>query len=212
MVLRGSVLLAFLAVLCGCAMPSGVAVDRITDARLAGAYIPLRRAVHLGIDHDAGAAMVIQPGIAVTNAHNANLIDPKLVIGKSAKYDLLFFHTDRNTVLETSAPRQSEVVLAYGQNAYGPSTRLAHGVVRLMESSPLCTICGPLTAFGFEGDAGEGFSGGPVLDAADGRLIGIVFSYDPAKKGHQPMIYAYTMARVRAELAQITGHLPLDVD
>ncbi|HEX3756219.1 MAG TPA: hypothetical protein VHV26_14195 [Rhizomicrobium sp.] len=199
------VFLLLLLALAGCQTSSGVAVDRIADVRLAGAYIPLRKSVHLGIDHDAGAAVAILPGIAVTCAHNANLIDPALVLGRSARYDLLFFRTPRNLAPKTGAPRRGEAILSYGQSADDPRIRLAHGVVRITDSMPLCTLCGPRSVFGFEGDAGPGFSGGPVIDAADGKLLGIVFSYDDPQKGHRPMIYAYDMALVRAELKALPG-------
>ena len=53
------------------------------------------RACILGIDSADGAAMVIAPHIAVTNAHNANLLDPKNVIGVRQDYDLLFFRTPK---------------------------------------------------------------------------------------------------------------------
>jgi len=178
-------------------------VDGIADAGLAAAYLPLRKPVHLGIDHDAGAAVVVQPGIAVTNAHNANLVEPATVLGRSRQYDLLFFRTGRTTAQDTAQPLAGEAVIAYGQSAFDPRTRLAHGVVRIVDSMPLCTLCGPHRVFGFEGDAGEGFSGGPVLDAANGRLLGIVFSYDDPRPGHQPMIYAYDMTLVQAELAAV---------
>ena len=43
----------------------------------------------------------------------------------------------------------------------------------------------------------------------DGKpLLGIVFSYDDPEPGHQPMIYAYDMALVRAELDALIKGLP----
>ena len=54
--------------------------------------------------------------------------------------------------------------------------------------------------FTFAGDAGPGFSGGPVLDPA-GRLIGIVFGYK--NEGQNRLIYAYPVSRVRAELSAL---------
>jgi hypothetical protein len=73
---------------------------------------------------------------------------------------------------------------------------------------PLCTLCGHGNVFGFEADAGQGFSGGPVVDAANGSLLGIVFSYDDPKPGRQPMIYAYDMMLVEAELRATVRTLP----
>jgi len=76
----------------------------------------------------------------------------------------------------------------------------------------LCAKCEVQSAFTFEGNAGPGFSGGPVLDANDGKLLGVVFGYvdEPASKGRT--MYAYTMERVFAELDDITRKLPMDHD
>jgi S1-C subfamily serine protease len=54
--------------------------------------------------------------------------------------------------------------------------------------------------FIFTGNAGPGFSGGPVVDGA-GKLIGIVFGYKD--QGGKRLIYAYDMARVLAELSRV---------
>ena len=51
--------------------------------------MPLLGHVHLGLDRAAGVAVVFQPGIAVTNAHNANLVDPKSVIGTATFYAVI---------------------------------------------------------------------------------------------------------------------------
>ena len=60
-------------------------------------------------------------------------------------------------------------------------------------------------AFTFEGDAGPGFSGGPVVDAK-GRLIGITFAYKDV--GGRRLIYAYDMSRVQAELDNLSAARP----
>ena len=52
--------------------------------------------------------------------------------------------------------------------------------------------------FIFAGNAGPGFSGGPVIDAT-GKLIGITFGYKD--QGGKRLIYAYDVARVLAELS-----------
>jgi hypothetical protein len=57
-------------------------------------------------------------------------------------------------------------------------------------------------AFVFAGNAGPGFSGGPVLDAKTGRLVGITFGYLNDANGERQM-YAYDMARVSAEFAAL---------
>ena len=51
-----------------------------------------------------GAAVVIAPGIAVTNAHNANLVDPGSVIGAARQSDLMFFRTGAPGRAATAAP------------------------------------------------------------------------------------------------------------
>ena len=194
-------LLACLAMLAGCAVSSGVAIPRIGDPVLAGAYIALSKSTDLGIDHDEGAAVAIAPGIAVTNAHNANLVDPGQVIGKSTGYDLLFFRTDHSPAPPDAAPVIGEAVTAYGQGADG-ELRIAHGVVKTIQP---CAGCGPSAWFTFAGDAGPGFSGGPVIDP-QGRLVGITFGYKDEGGGR--LIYAYEMARVRAEWMLLSPPLP----
>jgi S1-C subfamily serine protease len=144
--------------------------------------------------------MVIAPHIAVTNAHNANLLDPRSVIGTRQDYDLMFFRTAKSAEPQTAPVAMGESVVAYGQGS-NSELRIAHGVVRAIEH---CAGCGAPAYFIFAGNAGPGFSGGPVLDGS-GRLIGITFGYKD-ERGER-LIYAYSMDRVRAELAA-TGPLP----
>ena len=73
--------------------------------------------------------MMIQPGIAVTNAHNANLLDPKSVIGVRQDYDLMFFRTAKSAEPQSAPVVMGESVVAYGQGSDG-ELRVAHGVVR----------------------------------------------------------------------------------
>ena len=61
----------------GCATSSGAPAAAIAEPAIAAAYLPLHARVHLGMDSADGAAMVIAPHVAVTNAHNANLLDPR---------------------------------------------------------------------------------------------------------------------------------------
>ena len=180
----------------GCAGSSGLPVTAIAQPEIAAAYLPLHARVHLGIDSADGAAMVIAPGIAVTNAHNANLLEAKSVIGVRQDYDLLFFHTLRNASPQTAAPIIGESVTAYGQGG-NRELRIAQGVVREIKQCPGCTAP---AYFVFAGNAGPGFSGGPVLDRA-GRLVGITFGYKD--QGRERLIYAYDMSRVRAEFSAL---------
>ncbi len=156
--------------------------------------MPLLGHVHLGLDRAAGVAVVFQPGIAVTNAHNANLVDPKSVIGTATLSDLMYFRAGSVPPPVTAAPVVGVSVTAYGEDLDG-QLRIAHGEVVQIVMTP-----GYATSpyFIFQGDAGPGFSGGPVVDAS-GKLIGITFGYKD--EGRKRLIYAYDMARVRAEFS-----------
>jgi S1-C subfamily serine protease len=142
--------------------------------------------------------MAIAPGIAVTNGHNRNLVNPESIIGEAKDYDLLFFRNSHPSITEMAEPELGETVSAFGQGTDG-DLRLAHGVVRAIQT---CTGCTAPAYFTFAGDAGPGFSGGPVLDSS-GRLIGITFGYK--EEGSSRVIYAYPMDRVRTELFVIRG-------
>jgi hypothetical protein len=181
----------------GCAGSSGQPATAIAQPDIAAAYLPLHARVHLGIDSADGAAVVIAPGIAVTNAHNANLLEPKNILGTRQDYDLLFFRTAKSTAPQTAMPVIGEGVTAYGQGG-NRDLRVAHGVVKEIKQ---CSGCTAPAYFVFAGDAGPGFSGGPVLDGS-GRLIGITFGYKD--EGRQRLIYAYDMSRVRAEFSALS--------
>ena len=183
--------------LTACVTPSGVPAARIAEPGIAAAYLPLQGRIRLGLEKAAGAAMVIAPGVAATNAHNANLVDPKSVIGTATASDLMFYRAGQAAPPATAAPVAGEDVIAYGQATDG-SLRLAHGTVR-----QIVTIPGYADSpyFIFSGEAGPGFSGGPVVDGA-GKLVGIVFGYKDEGSGR--LIYAYDMARVRAEFSGLS--------
>jgi len=163
-------------------------VTNISEPGIAAAYIPLHRGG--AISHAEGAAMVIAPGVAVTNRHNRDLLSSDLLIGAAKDYDLLFFRDRRSAAPMTAAPMIGEAVTAYGQGA-DADLRQAHGVVRAIRAPDYFT---------FAGDAGPGFSGGPVLDAS-GKLIGITFGYKD--EGPERLIYAYPMARVLDEYSRL---------
>jgi CBS domain-containing protein len=190
---RSSVVLAVLSlVLAGCATSSGQPISRIVEPDIAAAYMPLHGRVHLGIDTADGAAIVIAPGVAATVAHNRNFIDAP-VIGVATQSDLMFFRVLKSASPATAAPVPGGAVTAYGQGV-DSELRVARGVVRAIEKPPGYDIS---SWFTFEANAGPGFSGGPVVDA-EGRLVGITFAYKD--EGGKRLMYAYEMARVRAEL------------
>jgi S1-C subfamily serine protease len=186
--------------LSACATASGIPAASIPQPDIAAAYLPLKGRIHLGLDRAAGAAVIIGPGIAVTNAHNANLLDAKSVLGTATQSDLLFFRTARSATPATAGPRTGEAVTAYGQDLDG-KLRLARGVIRQIVMIPRYTAS---PYFIFSGNAGPGFSGGPVIDP-DGRLIGITFGYKD--EGKERLIYAYDMARVWAEFSRLKNGL-----
>ena len=189
---RSSLVLPIL--LAGCASSSGVPATDIAEPEIAAAYIPLHRGSVLS--HAEGAAMAIAPGIAVSNSHNRNLVAPEAVIGEARDYDLLFFRDPHKAVAAMADPQAGEAVSAYGQGEDG-ALRIAQGVVRAIRG---CAGCDVPAYFTFAGNAGPGFSGGPVLDGS-GRLIGIVFGYKD--EGRERLIYAYPMSRVAAELSAL---------
>lgn len=205
------ILAIFLALaLAGCATSYGNRAAGFLSPQIAAAYIPLESVSHLILE-DRAAAFVIAPGVAVTNAHNADIVGTAPIIGESRNYDLLYFHVENGEAIPTDSPIAGETVIAYGQGASG-ELREARGTIRLLNVpvAARCGTCAVQTAFTFESEAGPGFSGGPVVDAATGKLIGITFGFlDP--RGRRTM-YAYPMSRVRNELATIEHRLPVDVD
>ena len=191
-----SIVAVFLSLaLAGCATSSGQPAARIAEPGIAAAYMPLHGRVNLGIDTAEGAAMVIAPGIAVTNAHNRRFVSGP-VIGEGTQSDLLFFRVLRSADPPTAMPVAGAAVTAYGQGA-DAELRVARGLVREIVTAPGYDIA---RWFTFEANAGPGFSGGPVVDA-QGRLVGITFAY--RDEGGKRVMYAYDMARVRAELQAV---------
>ena len=190
--------------LAGCTHSAGERAQGFMSPSINAAYIPLEGSAYLLMEgHCAG--LVIGPGLAVTNAHNANLVDGDTIIGQSRNYDLLFFHTAQSARLETAEPFVNERVLAYGQGTDG-ELRVAQGVVKWLNAEVIarCGDCTVQKAFIFQANAGPGFSGGPVIDASSGKLLGIVFGFrDEEHGGIEKLMYAYDMSRVNAEWAGI---------
>jgi hypothetical protein len=188
----------------GCSSdPAGEPAAGFINAPVAAAYIPLEGSRNLFLI-GRGAAVVIAPGIAATNAHNSNLVDDGTVIGASADYDLLYFRTLGMSAPAFAEPRLNEAVIAYGQGS-GGQLREARGVVSALAIAlpTLCQGCRVQYAFSFDANGGKGFSGGPVVDAANGSVLGIVFGFEDRGPGGR-LMYAYDMAHVMAEFARFS--------
>ncbi len=192
----------------GCAaVPSGSPARRFHTPAVAAAYIPLQRALYL-LWRGVGAATVIAPGIAVTAGHNANLVAARRVIGRSRRYDLMFFRTSRRQVPPIGAPRLGAAVIAYGQGLSRADLREAKGAVRYTRALvlPRCPRCPVQQAFAYAAEGGRGFSGGPVVAVASGRVVGITFGFRNGLDDRHPkarLMYAYPMKRVLRELSRV---------
>ncbi len=198
-------------ILSGCLYSTGVPARSFVNQDVARAYIPLGNITYY-LEKHSGAAFVVAPGIAVTNAHNADYLDADFaVIGKSHDYDLLYFRVGAAVPPVFGAPSVGERVIAYGQGELD-DVREAVGVVRQLNVpvEPRCETCMTQSAFTFEGNAGPGFSGGPVVDAKSGAIVGVTFGYVD-QDGHR-LMYAYPMSRVRNELAAVRGQVPAIVN
>lgn len=185
--------------LSGCGVSYGIAATDFSTTQVGEVYIPLHGG-NLFSGEGNGAAVVIAPGIAVTNAHNAvnsdhsvdMIDDASIIIGRSKDWDLLYFRTSRTATLPTAAPVDGEAVIAYGQGADG-SLRVSRGVISKFWPA----------AFGFACDAGPGFSGGPVVDAKTGALVGITYGYFGEPDAPGRLMVAYTMAFVASEYGAV---------
>ena len=189
---------------CGTFESWGQPAQGFLTPAIARAYLPLEGSAYWVLT-GRGAGMVVAPGVAVTNAHNANLVDGADVIGISSDYDLLYFRTVRQVPPPQALPGVGEKVIAYGQGEDG-TLRMARGVVRWTDAPvvPRCKGCGVQHAFAFAADAGPGFSGGPVVDARNGLMIGLVFGFrDDAPEASGRMMYAYDMRLVMAEMSAV---------
>ena len=190
-------------------VPQGAPSSGFVDSHVAAAYVPLNERDWLLREH-WGAALKIGPGVAVTNAHNANLVPKADVLATSRDYDLLFYRpsavTNQDDWLRVQGARVAvnDEVVAYGQ--FGKDLREAKGVVRAIdgEVAPLCAECPVQRAIAFDAPAGPGFSGGPLVEAKTGTVVGLVFGYrdGEAADGGRRM-FAYDMALVLAEMRRL---------
>jgi S1-C subfamily serine protease len=179
----------------------GVQAKPMPDWRLQQAFMPLMTK-DMAVFERWGAAVVIAPTIAVTNAHNANLLPKDAILATSRDYDLLFFRTDRIVVPAFGTPRVGEDVIAYGQGFDG-GTRQAEGIMLGLSDLviPRCRNCRSQHALVYDAGAGPGFSGGPVVDAQTGAVVGITFGYrDDDERAKSRLMYAYDMDLVMAEM------------
>lgn len=172
---------------------AGQPADDFINPQIAAAYIPLHAFSLPGMRR--GAATIIMPGVAVTNAHNANLIDEKDDLGRAPSGEDIMFIKIHDELLKIPGlprmadPEVGEDVILYGQGA-GGSLRMAEGPVLGVRDA----------RFTITANAGPGFSGGPVVDAKDGHLVGITFAYydAPNKKGPREML-AYRIGAILDE-------------
>jgi hypothetical protein len=176
------------------------------NSRLMDAYIPLFEH-HLLVFGRWGAAIAVAPDIAVTNDHNWNFIAPDRVLARSRDYDLLFFRSGQPTTPAFAKAQIGEKVIAYGQGSDN-SLREAKGTVAALDQyvARRCQDCPQQPALVFDADAGGGFSGGPVVDARTGAVLGITFGYldsKEAKSGRR--MYAYDIELVMAEMHRLLG-------
>ena len=195
---------AFAFMLAACAS-SGMPSPGFVNQRIEAAYLPLRSTGIFSIDRDA-AGVVVAPNIAVTNAHNENLLPADAVLARS-DYDLLFFRTDNDVAAPLSEPRAGVRVIAYGQGA-GGVLREAKGRIHVL-NDPVPPRCEPARcrvqpAFSYDAAAGPGFSGGPVVDAETGAVVGITFAFCPpdAACGRERM-FAFPISVVAAEMRRL---------
>ena len=105
----------------------------------------------------------------------------------------------------TGKAKLGDAVIAYGQGRDDALRQATGRVTALAESIPArCVGCRTQRSLVFEADAGPGFSGGPVVDAATGAVLGIVFGYldrDAAAGGR--LMYAYDIDLVMGEMHRL---------
>ena len=192
-------LAVFTPVLLACS--AGQASKGFISPRLMPAYIPLSQSYDVVFSR-WGAAMTVAPNVAVTNDHNLNFIEPGRVLARSRNYDLLFFRTDLPLVPLMAKARVGDAVIAYGQGRNADLREASGEVVALDEYvERRCPDCLAQRALVFRADAGAGFSGGPVVDAKTGAVLGITFGYLDGDGGRR--MYAYGIDLVIDEMHRL---------
>jgi S1-C subfamily serine protease len=152
-----------------------------------------------------GAGVVVAPYVAATNSHNFNLVEPDAVLAVSRDYDLLFFRTDKEEPAPTADPRPGQAIVAYGQGA-NKDLREAEGTIRATDVrvAARCGRCREQKAISYDAAAGPGFSGGPLVDAKTGAVVGLTFGYrDIRGVNAGRRMFAYDMDTVLAEMHRL---------
>ncbi len=201
--------IAALSLLCPglAACSSGSASRGFVTPQLMSAYIPLyqRQTLVLG---RWGAAVALTPGVAVTNDHNLNFIPADRLIARSRDYDLLFFRTEGYEAPLFASPAVGEHVVAYGEGS-SRDVRQAEGSVTALNEFvvPRCNDCRDQRAITYNANAGEGFSGGPVVDADTGAVVGITFGFkdDTEARTGGRVMYAYDIGLVLDEMHRLVS-------
>ena len=201
--LQGGLALCLMA-LAACGAVRGVPSAGFVTPQVERAYIPLYIGTVVGSSRFA-AATVVAPNVAVTNDHNLNLLSEDMVIARVPAQDLLFFRTERTAVPLIGMAHVGQAVIAYGQNGR-TGRREATGIVREVGArvTPRCVNCPERRTITYDAEAGGGFSGGPVVDAASGAVVGITVGCEDGKadNGGRRM-YAIDMDVVMAEMRRL---------
>jgi hypothetical protein len=189
------------------ACSSGNASQGFVTPQLMSAYIPLYQRQMLLFGR-WGAAVALTPNVAVTNDHNLNFISADRLIARSRDYDLLFFRTGGYDAPMFANPTVGEPVVAYGEGS-SRDVRQAEGAVTALNEfvAPRCEGCRDQRTFTYNANAGEGFSGGPVVDANTGAVIGITFGYKDDKESGKDtrLMYAYDIGLVLDEMHRLVS-------
>jgi len=202
---RDAVLVLAVALLGGCASIAMQSISFVTP-ELSEAYIPLYMGTVIGTARYA-AAIVVAPNVAVTNNHNANLLTEESILARSPAHDLLFFRTERTRVPLLANPQIGQTVIAYGQDGRN-RRREAKGVIRQLDARalPICAGCPERPTVTYDAEAGEGFSGGPVVDVASGAIVAITVGYPLLQRFGMKAVLFLVPARVAGDyLAQEMG-------